>query len=112
MVVKVQPFRAAVAFAVWSKKFPMTNTPALLNLLNGPCGSDPGFFIFWSRFWQLRRYLSNRPDEEDRIFRQLDCASTAPGGPFISSLSLLRKLAFSGILSRPVGLGLAYLCCV
>ena len=34
-------FRAAVARAVWSKKIPMTNTPALLSLLNGPCGSVP-----------------------------------------------------------------------
>ena len=62
-------FRAAVARAVWSKKLPMTNTPALLSLLDGPYGSDPAF---WSRFRQLRRYLSCRPDEEDRIERLLD----------------------------------------
>ena len=29
-------FRAAVARAVWSRKLPMTNTPALLNLLESP----------------------------------------------------------------------------
>ena len=29
-------FRSAVARAVWSKKLPMTNTPALLSLLDGP----------------------------------------------------------------------------
>ena len=61
-------FRAAVARAVWSKKLSMSNTPALLSLLDGPWGSDPTFFIIWSRFRQLRRYLSYRPDEENYIF--------------------------------------------
>ena len=51
-------FGSAVARA---KKLPMTNTPALLSLLDGPWGSDPAFFIIWSRF-------SYRPDEENRIF--------------------------------------------
>ena len=61
-------FRSAVARAVGSKKLPMTDTPALLSLLDGPWGYDPAFFIIWSRFRQLRRYLSYRPDEENRIF--------------------------------------------
>ena len=47
----------------------MTNTPALLSLLDAPYGSDPAFFIIWSRFRQLGRYLSYRPEEEDLIFR-------------------------------------------
>ena len=55
-------FRSAVARAVWSKKLSMTNTPALLSLLDAPSGSDPAFSIIWSRFRQLRRYLSHRPD--------------------------------------------------
>ena len=49
-------FRSAIARAVWSKKLPMTNTLALLSLLDGPWGSDPAFFIIWNRFRQLRRY--------------------------------------------------------
>ena len=73
-------FRSAVARAVWSKKLPMTNTPALLSLSDGPWGSDPAFFINWSRFRQLRRYLSYRPDDETRIFRLLDYASTGSLG--------------------------------
>ena len=43
-------FRATVARAVWSKKLPMTNTPALLSLFDGPCpGSWPllGFRGSW-----------------------------------------------------------------
>ena len=56
----------------------MTDTPALLSLLDGPWGSDPAFFIIWSRFRQLRRYLSYRP--QDRIFRLLDFASSGSPG--------------------------------
>ena len=92
----------------------MTNTPALLSLLDSPWGPDPAFFIIWSRFRQLRRYLSYRPDEENRIFRLLDYASTkSPGhGPSISLFSQLKRLASSGILSRLVGFGLVFLRCV
>ena len=38
------------------------------------------FFIIWSRFRQLRRYLSYRLDEENRIFRLLDYAFTGSLG--------------------------------
>ena len=66
-VTALSSFRSAIARAVWSK-LPMTNTPALLSLLDGPWGSDRAFFIIWNRFRQLRRYLAYRPDDEDRIF--------------------------------------------
>ena len=49
-VTALSSFRSAIARAVWSKKLPMTNTPALLSLLDGPWGSDLAFFIIWSRF--------------------------------------------------------------
>ena len=68
-ITALSSFRSAIARAVWSKKLPMTNTPALLRVFDSPWGSDPAFFIIWSRFRQLRRY---RPDEEARIFRLLD----------------------------------------
>ena len=89
----------------------MTNTPALLSLLDAPCGSDPAFFIIWNRFRQLRRYLACRPDDEARIFRLLDYASAGSPvhGPFIFSFSLLMSLVFSGILSKLVGFGLDFL---
>ena len=70
-------FRSAIARAVWSKKLPMTNSPALLSLLDGPWSSDPAFFITWNRF--LRRYLAYRPDDQDRIFRLLDYGSPGHG---------------------------------
>ena len=78
-VTALSSFRSAIARAVWSKKLPMTNTPALLSLLDGPWGSDPAFFIIWNRFRQLRRYLAYRPDDEARSFRLLDYASAGPG---------------------------------
>ena len=90
-------FRSAIARAVWSKKLPMISTPALLSLLDAPWGSDPAFFIIWSRFRQLRRYLAYRPDEEARIFRLLDYdAVRSPGhGPFFIFLfSLLMNWVF------------------
>ena len=89
-------FRSATARAVWSKKLPMTNTPALLSLLDGPWGSDPAFFIIWSRFRQLRRYLSYRLGEETRVFRLLDYASTgSPGhGPIHLLLQSAEEIGF------------------
>ena len=44
-VTALSSFRSASARAVWSKKLPKTNTPALLSLLDSPWGSDPAFFI-------------------------------------------------------------------
>ena len=47
----------------------MTNTPALLSLLDGPWGSDPAFFgHLESIFVNFGRYLAYRPDDQDRIF--------------------------------------------
>ena len=80
----------------------------------GPWGSDPAFFIIWSRFRQLRRYLPYRPDDEARIYRLLDYASTgSPGhGPIHLLIQSAEELGFSGILSRLVGFGLVFLRCV
>ena len=108
-VTALSSFRSAISRAVWSKKLPMTNTPALLSLLDGPWGSDPAFFIIWNRFRQLRRYLAYRPDDQHRIFRLLDYASS--GAPGHGPIHLLIQSAdepgfFSGILIKLVGLGL------
>ena len=91
-VTALSSFRSAIA----SKKLPMTNTPALLSLLDGPWGSDPAFFIIWSRFRQLRRYLACRPDEEARIFRLLDYVCTgSPGhGPIHLLIQSAEELGF------------------
>ena len=105
-------FRAAVVRAVWSEKLPMTNTPALLSLLVPAVPIPPS---------SLSGVASGSFDDispTDRMRRNafLGCWTMPPlgplgVGPFISLLSLLRKLAFSGILSRLVGSGQAYLRC-
>ena len=93
-VTALHSFRSTIARGVWSKKLPTTNTPALLSLLDGSWGSDPAFFIIWSRFRQLRRYLSYRPDEA-RIFRLLDYASAgSPGHGPIHLLLSAEELVF------------------
>ena len=95
-VTALSSFRCAIARAVWSKKLPMTNTLALLSLLDGPWGSDPAFFIIWNRFRQLRRYLAYRPDDEARIFLLRDYASTgSPGhGPIHLLVQSADELGF------------------
>ena len=59
---------------------PLANTPAILNLLDGPVGVDPAFHIIWYRFRMMRRYLSYCPEEEPRIFRMLDLISRGAQG--------------------------------
>ena len=54
---------------------PLANTPAVLNLLDGPVDVDPAFYVVWSRFRMMRRYLAYCPEEEPRIFRMLDLIS-------------------------------------
>ena len=73
-------FRAAVVRAVCSSKMPLVNTPAVLNLLDGPVGVDPALHIIWVRFRLMRRYLADCPDEEPRIFRMLDLISRGAQG--------------------------------
>ena len=93
----VSAFRSAVARAVWSKKRPMTKTPALWSLLDGPWWSDPAFFDIWSRFRQLRRCLAYRPDKVEWIHRLLDYASVgSPGhGPVHLLIDCALEICFS-----------------
>ena len=55
--------RTALAFvsAVWSKRMPLAHVGAVLSLLDGPPGCDPGFFVVWCRFRLLRRYFAENP---------------------------------------------------
>ena len=73
-------FGAATVRAVWSTKMPLADTPALLNLLDGPVVVDPAFHIIWSRFRMMRRYPAYCPEEEPRIFRMLDLISGGAQG--------------------------------
>ena len=42
----ISAFRAAIIRAVWSTKMPLANTPAVLNLLDGPFDVDPAFSCY------------------------------------------------------------------
>ena len=76
----ISAFRAAIVRSVWSSKMPLANTPAILSLLDGPVDVDPAFYIVWSRFRMMRRYLAYCPEEEPRIFRMLDLISRGAQG--------------------------------
>ena len=65
---------------VWSTKMPLVNSPAFLNLLDGPVDVDPAFHVIWSRFRMMRRFLAYCPEEEPRIFRMLDLISRGAQG--------------------------------
>ena len=67
--------RAAIVRAVWSSKMPLANTPAVLDLLDGPLGVDHALHIISVRFRMMRRCLAYCPDEETMIFRMLDLIS-------------------------------------
>ena len=56
-------FLAAIVRSVWSCEMPLANSPAILNLLDGPGGVDPACHIVWARFRMMRRYLAYRPVE-------------------------------------------------
>ena len=76
----ISAFRAAIVRSVWSSKMPCANTPAILNLLDGPVDVDPAFYVVWSRFRMMRRFLAYCPEEEPRIFRMLDLISRGAQG--------------------------------
>ena len=83
--------RSAFVSAVWSRKMPLAHVGAVLTLLDGPAGCDPGFFVVWCRFRLLRRYLAYRPLEVHRVFALLGLA--ADGCPGHGPLHLLVESA-------------------
>ena len=83
----LQKLRSAFVSAVWSKKMPLAHVGAVLTLLDGPPGCDPGFFVVWCRFRLLRRYLAYRPLEAPRIFKLLGLV--AAGKPGFGPIHLL-----------------------
>ena len=54
----ISAFRAAIVRSFWSSKMPMADAPAILNRLDGPVAVDPTFYVVWSRFRMMRRYLA------------------------------------------------------
>ena len=62
---------------------PLVHVGAVLSLLDGPPGCDPGFYVVWCRFTLLRRYLVYCPLEVPWLKSPLGfVASGCPGhGP-------------------------------
>ena len=105
--------RAAIVRTVWSCKMPLANTPAILNLLDGPGGADQAYRIVWARFSMMRRYLACRPDEVPRTFRMLDLlAHGAEGhGPVHLLLTSAAEIGFAWDGVNKVGFRLPSLLC-
>ena len=57
----VASFGAGVVRACWPKKLSMANPHAVLSLLDAPDCGDPGLYVIWGRFRQMRRFLAYRP---------------------------------------------------
>ena len=53
----LRKLRTAFCQASLSGGFRLANPGAVLSLLDGPVGSDPGFHVVWCRFRMLRRYV-------------------------------------------------------
>ena len=58
---------------------------------------DPAFYVVWSRFRMMRRFLAYFPEEEPRIFRMLNLISRgAQGhGPVHLNLTSAAELGFA-----------------
>ena len=67
----LRKLRSSVCGVVWSRRQPLANVGAVLSLLDGPTGCDPGFCVVWFRFRLLRRCLALWPAEVGRIYRIL-----------------------------------------
>ena len=72
--------RTAFVAAAWSARMPLAHPGAVLSLLDGPEGFDPAYFVVWTRFRLLRRYLAYRPSETERIYRMLAAISSGVKG--------------------------------
>ena len=88
----------------------MANTPAVLDLLDGPVGVDPALHIVWVRFRMMRRYLAYCPEEEPRNFRMLDLLSRGPPvmPPCMFCSFLLLSLVLPGIGMKRAGFDLLF----
>ena len=87
----LQRLRTAFDSAVWSKKMPLAHIGAILSLLDGPPGCDPGFYVVWCRFRLLRRYLAYNPLDFPRLYSLLGLV--AAGGPGHGPMHLLVESA-------------------
>ena len=72
--------RSAFVPAVWSKKMRLAHVGAVLSLLDGPTGCDPGYFVVWCKFRMFRRQLAYNRLEVRRVQNAGVGCSWEPGG--------------------------------
>ena len=95
--------RSSFRRVVWSRRQPLANIGAALNLLDGPTGCDPLFCVVWFRFRLLRRYLALWPAEVTRVYRLLEMVGES--GPGQGPIHLLSTCAAEiGCRWNPVAL--------
>ena len=91
--------RSAFGQATMSGGLRLANPGAVLSLLEGPVGSDPGFHVVWCRFRMLRRHMAYNSSVRElaRVKSLLRVVSaSAPGhGPVHLLLSSAASLGFS-----------------
>ena len=77
----LQKLRTAFVSAVWSEKMPLAHVGAVLSLLDGPPGCDPGFYVVWFGLGLFRRYLVYCPLEVPRLKSPLGLVASGCPGP-------------------------------
>ena len=78
----LRKLRTAFCQASLSGGFRLANPGAVLSLLDGPVGSDPGFHVVWCRFRMLRRYMAYNScvHELARVYSLLRAVSGGASG--------------------------------
>ena len=90
--------------------FRLASPGAVLSLLDGPVGSDPGFHVVWCRFNMLRRHMAYNSSVHELVgvYRLLRVVSA--GAPGHGPVHLLVSSALSlGTLTYVFGSGLVFL---
>ena len=84
----------------------LANPAAVLTLLDGPVGSDPGFHVVWCRFRMLRRHMAYNASVHElaRVYSLLRVVSA--GAPGHGPVHLLLSSAYVSW----VFLGLGFMC--
>ena len=54
---RIVPFGLPLSWRCAPIRCLLANTPAVLNLLDGPVGVDPALHVIWVRFRKMRRYI-------------------------------------------------------
>ena len=105
--------RTAFGQAAMSGGLRLANPGAVLSLLDGLVGSDPGFHVVWCRFRLLRRHMAYNSSVHElaRVYNLLRVVSAGALGTvrFTFCCPVLRLLGFLGIRIYVFGWGLVCL---